>query len=141
LKKLKIDDKIDLGIIKELLFFTKGDKFEKISIKNLSKNNFIYLFNKIKIRKKNIGRINTMIVSKDSKKGSFFEENLGRSSTVKMKKDTPSSKQLTDNNPILELHHKDGNHNNNTLENCLLLCPNCHALTDSYCGKNSRKNN
>ena len=44
------------------------------------------------------------------------------------------------NNPIpLELHHKDGNHNNNTLENYELLCPNCHALTDSYRGKNSSK--
>ena len=44
------------------------------------------------------------------------------------------------NNPIpLELHHKDGNRHNNTLENYELLCPNCHAFTDSYRGKNSRK--
>ena len=42
-----------------------------------------------------------------------------------------------DNNPILELHHIDGNHNNNTLENCLLLCPNCHSLTENYKFKNS----
>lgn len=43
-------------------------------------------------------------------------------------------------NPIpLELHHKDGNRDNNVLENYQLLCPNCHALTDSYRGKNSRK--
>lgn len=39
----------------------------------------------------------------------------------------------------LELHHKDGNHNNNTLENYILLCPNCHAFTDSYRGKNCAK--
>ena len=39
----------------------------------------------------------------------------------------------------LELHHKDGNRNNNTIENFVLLCPNCHAFTDSYRGKNSRK--
>lgn len=39
----------------------------------------------------------------------------------------------------LELHHKDGNHHNNTLENYMLLCPNCHAMTDSYRGKNSKK--
>lgn len=37
----------------------------------------------------------------------------------------------------LEVHHKDGNRNNNTLENFELLCPNCHAFTDSYRGKNS----
>jgi 5-methylcytosine-specific restriction endonuclease McrA len=39
----------------------------------------------------------------------------------------------------LELHHIDGNKNNNTLENFQLLCPNCHAFTDSYRGKNRAK--
>lgn len=29
---------------------------------------------------------------------------------------------------ILEVHHKDRNRNNNTRENLILLCPNCHAL-------------
>ena len=44
------------------------------------------------------------------------------------------------NEPIpLELHHKDGDRNNNTLENFELLCPNCHAKTDSYRGKNCSK--
>lgn len=36
----------------------------------------------------------------------------------------------------IELHHKDGNNHNNRLENLQLLCPNCHALTDTYKGKN-----
>ena len=39
----------------------------------------------------------------------------------------------------LEVHHKDGNRHNNTIENFQLLCPNCHALTNSYRGKNSAK--
>ena len=39
----------------------------------------------------------------------------------------------------LELHHKDGNRNNNTIDNFQLLCPNCHAFTDSYRGKNCAK--
>lgn len=43
-------------------------------------------------------------------------------------------------NPIpLELHHKDGNRYNNSIENYELLCPNCYALTDSYRGKNCTK--
>lgn len=43
-------------------------------------------------------------------------------------------------NPIpLELHHKDGDRHNNTIENFELLCPNCHAFTDSYRGKNCAK--
>ena len=40
---------------------------------------------------------------------------------------------------ILELHHIDGNYKNNTLDNCLLLCPNCHSLTDNYKFKNAHK--
>ena len=39
----------------------------------------------------------------------------------------------------LELHHIDGDRTNNVLENYQLLCPNCHAFTDSYRGKNARK--
>lgn len=44
----------------------------------------------------------------------------------------------------LELHHSDGNHFNNNLDNLKLLCPNCHALTDNYRGraiKNHTKQN
>ena len=32
----------------------------------------------------------------------------------------------------LELHHVNGNHSDNTLENLQFLCPNCHALTENY---------
>jgi 5-methylcytosine-specific restriction endonuclease McrA len=39
----------------------------------------------------------------------------------------------------LELHHIDGNRNNNLIENIQLLCPNCHSYTDTYKGKNIRK--
>lgn len=39
----------------------------------------------------------------------------------------------------LELHHKDGNRFNNDLDNFQLLCPNCHAKTSSYRGKNCSK--
>ena len=37
------------------------------------------------------------------------------------------------------VHHIDGNHINNQIENLQILCPNCHAQTDNYCGKNKRK--
>jgi hypothetical protein len=39
----------------------------------------------------------------------------------------------------LELHHKDGIHFHNELDNFQLLCPNCHAKTSSYRGKNCSK--
>ena len=39
----------------------------------------------------------------------------------------------------LELHHIDGDHNHNEISNFQLLCPNCHAKTESYRGKNCSK--
>ena len=46
------------------------------------------------------------------------------------------------NKPIpLQLHHKNGVHNDNRIENLELLCPNCHALTDTFSVKNHKKSN
>ena len=39
----------------------------------------------------------------------------------------------------LQVHHKDGDHLNNELENLQLLCPNCHSQTDTYAGKKNKK--
>ena len=39
----------------------------------------------------------------------------------------------------LQLHHINGNHHDNRLENLQLLCPNCHSQTDTYAGKNANK--
>lgn len=47
-------------------------------------------------------------------------------------------KEWMDNPISLELHHIDGNNKNNSLNNLQLLCPNCHALTDNYRGKNKK---
>ena len=47
---------------------------------------------------------------------------------------------LWNNEPItLEVHHLDGNHLNNALDNLQLLCPNCHSQTDNWRGKNRNK--
>lgn len=44
---------------------------------------------------------------------------------------------IWNNLPIpLELHHKDGNRCNHLLSNLQLLCPNCHAQTETYRAKN-----
>lgn len=37
---------------------------------------------------------------------------------------------------VLHLDHINGKHNDNRLENLRILCPNCHAQTETYCGKN-----
>ena len=40
---------------------------------------------------------------------------------------------------VLQLHHINGNHNDNRLENLQILCPNCHSLTENFNGKKLRK--
>lgn len=51
------------------------------------------------------------------------------------------SNTVWESQPIpLEIHHIDGNSkNNDDLKNIQLLCPNCHALTPNYRGKNKIK--
>ena len=39
----------------------------------------------------------------------------------------------------LELEHTNGNRLDNRIENLSLLCPNCHALTSTYRGRNKRR--
>jgi 5-methylcytosine-specific restriction endonuclease McrA len=41
-----------------------------------------------------------------------------------------------DGRTVLEINHIDGNPTNHTPKNLEVLCPNCHALTDSYRGRN-----
>ena len=42
-------------------------------------------------------------------------------------------------NVPLEIDHIDGNYTNNSEDNLILLCPNCHSLTPTYKGANLGK--
>ena len=47
-----------------------------------------------------------------------------------------SIKNIFTGNIPLEIEHIDGNYLNNNEDNLTLLCPNCHALTETYKGAN-----
>jgi len=47
---------------------------------------------------------------------------------------------LTNGEPIsLCLHHINGSGRDNRLENLTLLCPNCHAQTENFAGRNRKR--
>lgn len=39
---------------------------------------------------------------------------------------------------VLQLDHINGINNDHRIENLRFLCPNCHSLTDTYAGRNSK---
>ena len=85
--------------------------YNKIPLKDILTQNSTYQSNKL--RKRLI-------------KENIFEEKCNNCN---------NSEWLSNKIP-LELEHKNGNKFDNRLENLELLCPNCHALTDTYRGKN-----
>ena len=40
---------------------------------------------------------------------------------------------------VLQIHHINGVHNDNRLENLQIVCPNCHSQTDNYSGGNNTR--
>ena len=93
----------------------KGKTFgPKRSIEDYLSNNFPINSNRLRIRLLNEGR--------------FEKRCYSCNSSSWLNQDIP-----------LELEHIDGNHANNNFDNLTLLCPNCHALTSTYRGKNISK--
>lgn len=76
-------------------------------------------------------------------KGSSIQSNVLKKKLIKDKilEAECSSCKLSDwqgKSIPLELDHIDGDNTNNELENLRILCPNCHAFTDTYRGKNKK---
>lgn len=42
---------------------------------------------------------------------------------------------------VIQVHHINGNRNDNRLENLQMLCPNCHSQTENYQSKNTHRYN
>lgn len=61
----------------------------------------------------------------------FFEKNNNSCECCGWNQINPYTGQIP-----LQLHHKDGNCLNNTEENLMLLCPNCHSLTENFGSRN-----
>ncbi len=99
-------------------------------------------------QKSNIGNKNHNGLDKED---FFVKDKLIKSSELMKKLISLGLKEYKCENPecgisewhgksiTLQVHHKDGDHFNNELDNLVILCPNCHSQTDSYAGKKNMK--
>jgi len=97
----------------------------------LNKNNFKYcsskcqsLFRQMEISKK--------IESGENVTNSALRKYLMLKHDSKCQKCGWGMKNPTSGTVCLDMHHVDGDANNNVLSNVEILCPNCHSLTNTY---------
>ena len=85
--------------------------------------------------------INKILIQKSTYKNSHLRDRLIKEGLKEYKCENPQcgiSEWL--GKPIsLQIHHINGDNNDNRLENLQLLCPNCHSQTDNFGGKNIKK--
>lgn len=110
-------------------------------IKNIAnENNITIVFNGNKKRIKSEKRKDIQeLLTFGSKITSNALKNKLLSSGLKEYKCERCNRTEWEGEPIpLQLHHINGDNTDNRLENLQILCPNCHSLTDNYCGGNNK---
>ena len=77
-------------------------------------------------------------------KGTHIKTSLARDTLINLRGYQCEICGLSEWNGVpipLQCHHKDSDRSNNELDNLQLLCPNCHANTTSWCGRDTNKKN
>lgn len=122
-------------VLRNLGYSVKGNSWAyKIVAEKMNKLN-IHFGQKLKLNSKgNLEKIPIeKILTEDSEYNrTKLKERLIREGLKKYKCECCGISEWM-NNPIsLQLHHLNGIHNDNRLENLQLLCPNCHSQTENF---------
>lgn len=132
-------------ILSKIGLNSKGGNINTLKkiIKEYELNEDILNANRKKLYKK-CGHIsnNSLLISQEEyfKNGAFYHSNSLKKNLIERglkeyKCEICGIKDWQGKPISLQVHHKDGNHFNNNLDNLQLLCPNCHSQTDTYAGK------
>lgn len=120
----------------------------------LKKSNSAKLSNKVKLSNQTRILTKEVIESSNKKRKEFWDSKLLNEeyeslSLSRLKKRIILEKgyfcnicnisEWNNNSITLDLDHIDGDNKNNQIKNLRLLCPNCHSQTDTYKGRNIKK--
>jgi len=127
-------------VLNELSIPRQGNNWKTLK-KILDDNNIDYSHFTGRARSYNTNYTEAKIYLNSNKKihSSKLKEKLLKEELIENKCAICGLSSWLDKPIILQLHHIDGNHENNNLSNLQLLCPNCYSQTDNYCG-NANKN-
>lgn len=82
----------------------------------------------------NTGESIDKVLIKDSKQPSHkIRERLINSGLKENKCECCGISEWQGNPITIQLHHINGDHHDNRIENLQMLCPNCHSQTDTFC--------
>jgi 5-methylcytosine-specific restriction endonuclease McrA len=90
----------------------------------------------LKFKPKNTSSIQDVLIEGSTIQSFKLKKRLFASGLKQQRCENCGLTEWLGHNIPLELHHANGNTRDNRLENLIILCPNCHALTENYRGLN-----
>ena len=118
-----------------------GNTYREIK-KIAQENNITLIFNhKAKIvtgKKENI-QISDLLIDGSNIKSNALKEKLIECGYKERKCECCGRSEWNGKSIPLELHHINGKHDDNRIDNIQILCRNCHGQTDNFCGRNTKK--
>lgn len=109
----------------------------KIKEYNIDVSHFTFIS---KTKSQKLYKKSTEYLAKDSSISSYkLKEKLIKDGIKENKCEICGISEWQGKELVCQLHHINGDHHDNRLENLQLLCPNCHSQTDTYCGKSETK--
>lgn len=109
-----------------------------INIFNISLEHFTYSKTALKTDYKSYYKSENIFVVNSPVSNSTIKKRILKENLITYKCKCGNNGKWQGEEITLQLEHKNGDNTDNRLENLEFLCPNCHAITKTWCGKNKK---